>query len=257
MNNLWGEVEGVRRSWGGSCVQVYTESLVWNSRMLSSQVARWELPRCSSGKAGCVLFTIWMRFQASLLRICSLLCTLALLLRLPPGHLAQALLQSVIVDSLEFAYANKCINRCKWEANELHEAQRLRRAPSAAFPSLTLPSVRKPAVVSISAQSFHSERSPSCQDFLLSAGLKFPASLGLHWVTPKLWDWNGRFRMTRNMIRNKLQNRQTGVLLIVGDRLWGLKNIKLKSCKANRNTFLQISFKVSRWKNHQALTPSL
>lgn len=116
MNNLWGEVEGVRRSWGGSCVQVYTESLVWNSRMLSSQVARWELPRCSSGKAGCVLFTIWMRFQASLLRICSLLCTLALLLRLPPGHLAQALLQSVIVDSLEFAYANKCINRCKWEA---------------------------------------------------------------------------------------------------------------------------------------------
>ena len=26
-------------------------------------------------------------------------------------------------------------------------------------------------------------------------------------------------RMTRNMIRNKLQNRQTGVLLTVGDRL--------------------------------------
>lgn len=41
---------------------------------------------------------------------------LSLLLLLPLGHLAQALLQSVIVDFLEFAYANKCINRCIWEA---------------------------------------------------------------------------------------------------------------------------------------------
>ena len=37
---------------------------------------------------------------------------LSLLLLLPLGHLAQAVLQSVIVDFLEFAYANKCINRC-------------------------------------------------------------------------------------------------------------------------------------------------
>lgn len=148
---------------------------------------------------------------------------LPLLLRLPPGHLAQALLQSVIVDSLEFAYANKCINWCKWEAkgSPLRVAG---LAPSSMKPrgsgehplwhSLTLPSARKPAVVSISAQSFHSERSPSCQDFLLSAGLKFPASLGLHWVAPKLWDWNGRFRMTRNMIRINFKTGRQGCCLL-------------------------------------------
>lgn len=52
MNNLWGEVEGVRRSWAGSCVQVYTERLVWNLRMLSSQVA--------VGAAKVLLWEAWL-----------------------------------------------------------------------------------------------------------------------------------------------------------------------------------------------------
>lgn len=53
MNNLWGEVEGVRRSWGGSCVQVYMESLIWNSRMLSSQ-------GCAVGAAEVLLWEGWL-----------------------------------------------------------------------------------------------------------------------------------------------------------------------------------------------------
>lgn len=112
MNNLWGEVEGVRSSWGGSSVQVYTERLVWNLRKLSSQVV--------VGAAKLLLWEAWLSsvyhldaipgiFAEDLrpfLHSCLYYCGC------PRGYLAQALLQSVIVDFLEFVYANKCINRC-------------------------------------------------------------------------------------------------------------------------------------------------
>ena len=52
MNNLWGEVEGVRSSWGGSSVQVYMERVVWNLKMLSSQVV--------VGAAKLLLWEAWL-----------------------------------------------------------------------------------------------------------------------------------------------------------------------------------------------------